>query len=557
MNAIKLESYNLLFPWRHHLLTQFQHTELRRLTEKDLMGILSVDWVPLWIDGMIENIIWAVTSSNHANTRRNPISANRREVMIDKFSSDLEVSNYIYHIEDVWSSTKFADYTLKKIAVESNWVHVLTPTNTIVGCSTPSVISMYKELGFSIVPFELIDIKWSDDMESSNFRANVPWYLLKHIVKLILDWKDWTQDDLVLREVSKVTKDLYLRYAIDKLLYRVYSDPLLWNDGDITETRDYRTYVSSFDEWAERKYDMIKDLVKSWIIVDIWCCTGSLINMLTRDPNFFESDFYGIEVARALYDECVKRKEEKYFWVENVFFFQRNAVRDTVFPDNHVNTFITSSLTHEIFSYQWVGELSSFADLLYKQLNLWGVWINVDVVWPKNKDEIILMELDRTDWSNEWDIDIVWDKKTFLDRLSTWWKFLRFAKDFRKSELDQIWFEECDRLSDSMVRIKMWDACEFMSKKEYTDNWDSEMHERFCFWSFDDWKRFLESKWFQIDMRSRSFQNSWIVENRRKLDKNPLRLYKGHEAIKLYKDDDEGLDRIDYPVTNMIMIAKK
>ena len=29
---------------------------------------------------------------------------------------------------------------------------------------------------------------------------------------------------------------------------------------------------------------------------------------------------------------------------------------------------------------------------------------------------------------------------------------------------------------------------EWLSKKDYTDNWDSEMNEAFCFWSYAEWE---------------------------------------------------------------------
>jgi hypothetical protein len=43
--------------------------------------------------------------------------------------------------------------------------------------------------------------------------------------------------------------------------------------------------------------------------VDIGCCSGSLIEKMTKDERLCDADFYGIEVARILYEECKKRKE--------------------------------------------------------------------------------------------------------------------------------------------------------------------------------------------------------------------------------------------------------
>ena len=64
------------------------------------------------------------------------------------------------------------------------------------------------------------------------------------------------------------------------------------------------------------------------------------------------------------------------------------------------------------------------------------------------------------------------------------------------------------------VQLSMRDATEFLSRKDYTDNWQSEMHETFCFWDFDDWKRELQSVGFAIHPQSTAFTNTWIVDNR-------------------------------------------
>ena len=60
----------------------------------------------------------------------------------------------------------------------------------------------------------------------------------------------------------------------------------------------------------------------------------------------------------------------------------------------------------------------------------------------------------------------------------------------------------------------MEEASEFLLTKDYKDNWLSEMHERFCFWSFSEWKTALEEAGFAVDSRSSVFTNPWIMENR-------------------------------------------
>ena len=63
----------ILFPGRHHLLTKFQFNYLKELVDKGFNG------------KKIDRIVFAVTSSDHSNTRRNPIPLYLRVLAIEKF----------------------------------------------------------------------------------------------------------------------------------------------------------------------------------------------------------------------------------------------------------------------------------------------------------------------------------------------------------------------------------------------------------------------------------------------------------------------------------------
>jgi hypothetical protein len=84
-----------------------------------------------------------------------------------------------------------------------------------------------------------------------------------------------------------------------------------------------------------------------------------------------------------------------------------------------------------------------------------------------------------------------------------------------------------------------------MSRKDYTDNWESEMHETFTFWSIDDWKAELEKVGFVIASESQAYTNTWIVDNRLK------------GKVELYTEHSGALQALPYPVTNMMLIAEK
>ncbi len=532
----------LLFPWRHHLLTNFQQQELSLITEWNVSGLKDVHWNPLKLSEPIDTIIWVITSANHSNTRRNPLPGYRREAMIEDFARHIEADSFVYHIDDIWFSPKFPHYVLNKIEVDSVGKHTLTPENTVLGCSTPEVIDMYEKLWFQALPFEL------EDKQKRSFKAELPWNMVENIVENWKAWDDWRRDPKYLQKVSRASRKMYDKYWFWDLAIELHNDPLLWDDGDITETRDYNTYVRAFDDWAKRKYEIIKNITKPWRIVDIWCCTWSLIRELTLDERFRESDFYGIEVARKLYNECLHRKAQWHFANENVFFYQRNVATGNIFPSNNVDTFTTFSLVHEVMSYQWEETLNKFISMIYDQLKYSGRWINVDVVGPRNKDEIVYMELNSSDWSNEDPLKAIEkqeDLRHHLEWLSTYSRFLRFASDFRHEEGDMISYELEDFWGKKLIKLKMQAACEFLSKKDYTDNWYSEMHETFCFWSFDDWKTALEDKWFKVLWDSHDFANPWIVENRF--------VWKAE----FYRKNWDQLENVDYPVTNMVMVVEK
>lgn len=277
----------ILFPGRHHLLTNFQKEYFDYLLNSDLSILKDINGEPLGKKGRIDTIIWAITSANHSNTRRNPLPASRREVAIEDFARERNATSYVYSIDDVGETRRFAEYVLKKIEVDSLGKWRLTPENTVVGCSTPEVIALYKKLGFRVLPFELVDRK------RRKFASETPWELVQAIVKAGREGRDWRIDKIFKKKVHPATQGLYLKYDYGDLIISLHRDPLLGDEGDITETRDYNTYVRAFDEGAGRKYELIKSFVKPGRIIDIGCCTGSLIQRFAEDDRFRESDFYG------------------------------------------------------------------------------------------------------------------------------------------------------------------------------------------------------------------------------------------------------------------------
>ncbi|GHN00591.1 hypothetical protein WSM22_20800 [Cytophagales bacterium WSM2-2] len=525
----------ILFPGRHQLLTQFQFEYLSGLSQH-LSEAKDINGKNLGGTVKVDAIIFAVTSANHSNTRRNPLPFYIRAIALEEFGKQLPVPCYIYGIDEVGNVNNFSSYTVKRIKHESEGMFDLTPENTLVLCSTP-VLEMYEKAGFQILPAELADRKnWKHT-------TPLPW----DVVEKIASTTSWRSDEWIQKHTHKSSLSVWKKYHLGDKVQMLFRDTMISQDGDLTTTRDYNTYVRQMDEIAALKYDETSPFVKPGRIGDIGCAVGSWIKLACQDERFRESDFYGIEVARQLFDICQQRKHNGEFKNPFVFFSQRNAVTGLVFDRGSMNTIHTSSLTHEIESYGGRNELLSFIKNRFEELAPGGVWVNRDVVGPPGKDKMILMTLNRNDGRNE-DFEKTFKTREelseYLKDLSTYGRFLRFSTDFRKKEGYQLKYEFVSLNGGEYVRLALKDACEFMSRKDYIDNWESEMHETFCFWDYAEWKNHLEEAGFTLSEKSNAYTNNWIVKNRLE------------GKVELFNDTSAPV-KMDYPVTGMIIIAQK
>lgn len=527
----------LLIPGRHQLLTKFQFQYLQNIISNGLQNFTDAFGNPIDKTGKIEAVLFAVTSSNHSNTRRNPLPFYLRAISIEAFGNQLGVPAYIYGIDDVGNLPNFADYTIKRIKHESEGQIHCTPENTVVICST-NVLTMYQHLGFTILPAEL------DDIDTWHHHTAMPW----DVVERIASNPGWQQDPFVQDQMHPASFNVWQKYRIGEKVQLLFRDAMISNDGDLTETRDYNVYVRQMDDIAEMKYQDTANFIQPGRIGDIGCAVGSWIRLACRDERFRESDFYGIEVSRYLYELCQQRKINGEFNNPFVFFSKKNAVTGLAFDRSSMNTIHTSSLTHEIESYGSRQDLLQFIRNRFEELVHGGVWINRDVVAPYNKHQEVYLWLNNTDGSNH-DPHRIFESKSslseYLQQLSTYARFLRFAKDFRKQEGYKLAYAETIFDQNTYIRLSMQDAAEFLSRKDYTDNWQSEMHETFCFWDFKEWKDEMETAGFRIHPSSTAFTNDWIVENR----------WKGKAAIFTFSNNQ--LVPEPWPVTTMFLIGVK
>jgi SAM-dependent methyltransferase len=446
---------HILFPGRHHLLTRFQAAYLERA-----VAVGAPDAAGAHADCRGAQVVFAVTSADHGTTRRNPLPAHRREAQIERYAALSGMDCLVFPIADVPATERFAEYLLAAIAVQEG--PELTPENTVLACSTPEVIALFEAIGFRILRVEL----GRDELR--------PWDVLEALVA-----------GVPTRAMHPASVQLWERYDLLAQVRRAHADPLLTDEGELTETRDYNTYARAFDTGAARKWEKLRAVTRPGRVVDVGCGVGSLLHEIAADPAFAESDLYGIEAARPLFDECVHRRGQGAFANPNTFFFQRTIGQGPLFASASVDTTLTVALCHELYSYLGEETLTSFMAAVREHTVPGGVWIDLDVCGPEDGDRLIWMELH--DGRESWE---------------------RFVADWIPERIEYELHDE--RYVETRLR---W-AMEWLSKKDYTDNWESEMHESFCFWSYGDWERAARSAGFDIAPGSHGFTNPWLVEHR-------------------------------------------
>jgi len=547
----------LLIPGRHLVITTFQEEYYQDILKKPISkwNIIG-DWKSE--DTHISEIIFAVTSSNQENSRYNPIPFYIRAITVDRFAE------WLYKITNIRSrlvgilhygvTENFASNVIKHITEKTEGEISINPSNTIVLCSTPEVVKLYRELGYAILPSEY-------DFDLNKYIAVTPNDVIKKIAELNDEWSPAQSKEMGL---SRTTSSVWRDYReIPKIVRRIWKDPLLTEEGSLTGTRDYSTYAIGMNHQAlmDVKYGDIKNFIVSGKIVDEGCADGALLVPISKD--YPDSDLIGIEITGEFTARFQERQRAGDFGGSFSHVHQRNLM-DEIFEPRSIDTTICNSTTHELWSYgEQRNTLVPYLERKYKQLRNGGRLIIRDVVGPPNKSKKIYMWLDDKDGLNE---DIFKpcagqaELKKHLDNLSTNARFRRFAEDFlsdmrksgRRDNSTKIKYREENVSGVSYFVLTLKDSAEFLSKKDYTDNWKSELNEEFTHLDFEEWKKLLQKVGFKIiedsinsEKSSRAYVNQWIVENRYK------------NKAKIFEMINKKLIQIDFPVTNMVLVGEK
>jgi len=530
----------LLFPGRHLVNTQFQAAYLQKLLSSDvadLPGLMRGKDVP---SDRIDKIVFAITSSNQANSRYNPIPFHIRAISVDRFARELgePVPHRIFGIPHYGHISSFAEFTVREICDQSEGLIDLTPGNCLVLCSTPEVIKLYQELSFSILT-----------AEQTEPRAPVPIDLIRAVAEA---GDAWPESEILRRNLSSASISIFEDFPeIPRRIIRLYGDPLTNQEGSLTETRNYNSYARGMNEIMRLKYLDIAPAIRAGRIVDEGCSDGGLLAEIARD--FPDSDLYGIDLSAEFAHRFEERKRAGDFGGAYAHFYLRNLL-DSLFEPASIDTTLCNSTLHELWSYA-EGEKTVLAYLKekFRQLRPGGRLIIRDVVGPTDADREVIL------WCNPEDGAALAEGAASrdhaeLEKLSTRARFQVFLADFLRGRPrhgvlipDPLPAE----IAPGTYRVSLRLAAEFLSKKDYTDNWKSEMNEEFCFWSFAQWKNALTTTGFTLlenevggTPLSHGYCNPWIVGHR----------YTGKVRISPVEHPERELP---FPPTNMVLVAEK
>ncbi len=496
----------VLFPGRHHLLTRTQARYLRTVLDGGTRDTAGEPVVPV----PDAQVVWAVTSANHQNTRRNPVPSARREAAIERFSLLEDVPSLVVPVVDARPTPRFAHVTLTAVEVATAGRVLLRPDNCVVACSTPFVAALYADLGFSVVTVE-------QDRAVLPEEPVRPWDVLELLVAGDESWRELAHPASV---------SVFDRYALDEHVRTVTSDPVVGDEGTLTDTREYASYQRSFEDSSGRKWEQVGPYVRPGRIVDIGCASGGLLVEAGKDERLHESDLIGVEVARHLFAEALHRQEQKGFPNPSTWVYQRNILADgpAVFPARSIDTTLTVALTHEISSYgAGVPDLERLARRIHEHTVPGGVWVNSDVAGPADPRRRVLLRLVTSDGENPTAVRTDLADLTagqahdHVGRLSTRARLDQFVHDFGLHAAPGYAVEQVSDdpvAGTSTVACDLAQAMEFLTRKDYSDNWVSECHERFTDMNLDAWRALLSEVGFEVDPATHAWRNDWIVEHR-------------------------------------------
>lgn len=458
----------LILPGRHLIFTRLQEELIQTIAAK------------------IENpiLVFALTSANQENCRYNPLSAIARSIQIDRFASTTHMAWRIVEIPHFhkMEAKTYCQRMLKSIT--NSLEEEISPKNSLILTSTPHLIKAWGDLGYPVHTMERTLPKE---------KQAYPIGLIKEIA-----------ETRKIPEKAHNSSKTFLRDYPEHLhsIQRIWNDPIFTNEGDLAPGRNYDSYNDTMHKNIRIKLNAIREYILPGRIADEGCADGSLLQEISKDHP--ESDLIGVDGS----SEMIARAREKIrtgaFNNTFVHFYCQNMMNPVFHPES-INTTISNSSLHEIYSYNGYNEDAVLQYLRNKflQTKPGGVFLARDVVGPWNQNQMETVCIKDRILGEE----VPLEHANYATRAYRMFSEISPGFQHEESQIDnEAW--------TTFWKLSLGTIMEFGHKMDYAQNWDIEIKERFCFWNHQQWIQALQKAGFQVDGDSYSYADDWIYENR-------------------------------------------
>ncbi|MFA6437250.1 MAG: methyltransferase domain-containing protein [Candidatus Paceibacterota bacterium] len=299
------------------------------------------------------------------------------------------------------------------------------------------------------------------------------------------------------------------------------------------EHRDFTIYNQSLDAATLAKVDSIApyfNVEDGDVIVDAGSGTGQVAELIAR--TFPHTRVYGEDLSHEQLEQASDRG--------SLVRLLHADAREKVFPSGSVKVKYYSTSLHEAESFGGQGSARKAMENTFLELEAGGRVIVRDFAKPENQEPVYMKIISKAglekvpEGTVKEDID--------YNELSTSALFDRFHQEFRGGNAFD--YERVIIDGEEYIKLSPEWAHEFYLRKDYTGNWRSEIEEKYTYWTPEEAKRVLEEIGY-VNVQIVPDPNEWILKNRLQ------------GKIGLYKMTDEGLEKTDFPMTHMVVVAEK
>ena len=289
----------------------------------------------------------------------------------------------------------------------------------------------------------------------------------------------------------------------------------------------------------------IPQIGEELVIYDIGTGTGNLLISLfiiikTQYPDL-KLLMVGIDLMETSIKTAIENANKnditrKAIDDRHIIFHISNAtnINDEFLPK--ANYIIYSSIIHEIYSYTEQVDTNFLCSEIKRIQSVEKAFEQAYKLLKRN-GKVIIRDFIRPDMSNQI-INVAFKKSKYKDICYLFQKFIDdHRKDSRHYFLFTLIYPSCQTLDCANDEYLIYETniqtlYEFLYRKDYKNNWEVELNERYGFWTESGISSVLTTAGFKIDLLQK-YHNSWIMKNRLKniyvFDKS------GHIGIPYYQ----------------------